>query len=86
MTDFTMVHRPHKMLDWLEGEVTDWAFGIVQEHFEIEDPTELSEEQIQEVIAEWERLLESNMGYDFLAMGFRNVISSWENENDEYLV
>ena len=33
MTDFTMVHRPHKMLDWLEGEVTDWAFGLVQEHF-----------------------------------------------------
>lgn len=86
MTDFTMVHRPHKMLDWLEGEVTEWAFGIVQEHFGVEDPTELSEEQIQEVIAEWERLLEPNMGYDFLAMGFRNVIGSWENENDEYLV
>lgn len=86
MTDFTMVHRPHKMLDWLEGEVTDWAFGIVQEHFGVEDPTELSEEQIQEVIAEWERLLESNMGYDFLAMGFRNVIGSWENENDIYLI
>ena len=86
MTDFTMVHRPHKMLDWLEGEVTEWAFGIVQEHFGVEDPTELSEEQIQEVIAEWERLLEPNMGYDFLAMGFRNVIGSWENENDEYLI
>lgn len=86
MTDFTMVHRPHKMLDWLEGEVTDWAFGIVQEHFGVEDPTELSEEQIQEVIAEWERLLESNMGYDFLAMGFRNVVGSWENENDIYLI
>ena len=86
MTDFTMVHRPHKMLDWLENEVTEWAFGIVQEHFGVEDPTELSEEQIQEVIAEWERLLESNMGYDFLAMGFRNVVGSWENENDIYLI
>lgn len=86
MTDFTMVHRPHKMLDWLEGECTEWAFGIVQEHFGIEDPTELSEEQIQEVIAEWEKLLEPNMGYDFLAMGFRNVIGSWENENDTYLI
>lgn len=86
MTDFTMVHRPHKMLDWLENEVTEWAFGIVQEHFGVEDPTELSEEQIQEVIAEWEKLLEPNMGYDWLAMGFRNVIGSWENENDTYLI
>ena len=79
MTDFTMVHRPHKMLDWLEGECTEWAFGI-------EDPTELSEEQIQEVIAEWEKLLDADMGYDWLAMGFRYVIGSWENENDTYLI
>ena len=86
MSDFTMVHRPHKMLEWLHSECTEWAFGIVQEHFGIEDPTELSEEQIQEVIAEWEKLLEPNMGYDFLAMGFRNVIGSWENENDTYLI
>ena len=86
MTDFTMVHRPHKMLDWIEGEVTEWAFGIVQEHFGVEDPTELSEEQIKEVVDEYNLLDESDMGYDWLALGFRNVISSWENENDEYLV
>ena len=23
------IHRPHKMLDWLEGEVTEWAFGLI---------------------------------------------------------
>ena len=86
MTDFTMVHRPHKMLDWLEGEVTEWAFGIVQEHFGVEDPTELSEEQIKEVVDEYNLLDESDMGYDWLALGFRNVISSWENENDGCLV
>jgi hypothetical protein len=86
MTDFTMVHKPHKMLDWLEGEVTDWAFGLVQEHFGVEDTSELSEEQIQVVVEEWSMLDDADMGYDWLAMGFRNVIGSWENENDNYII
>jgi len=85
MSDFKMVHRPHKMLEWLEGECTDWAHGIIKEHFSIEDTDELSKEQIEEVIAEWE-LLSDDRSYDFLSMGFRNIISSWENEHDDYLI
>ena len=43
-------------------------------------------EQIEEVIAEWEKLTEAEMGYDWLAIGFRNIIGSWENEHDDYLI
>ena len=85
MTEFKMVHKPHKMVEWLEGECTEWADGIIKEHFQVEDTDTLSKEQIQEVIAEWELLLDS-ASYDFLAMGFRNIISSWENEHDDYLI
>jgi len=86
MSDFKMVHRPHKMMDWLEGEVSEWAFGIVQEYFGVEDISELSEEKINEVLTEYNLLNDSDMGYDWLAIGFRNVISSWENENDNYII
>tara|TARA_R110001606_G_scaffold296412_1_gene444204 strand:- start:19556 stop:19825 length:270 start_codon:yes stop_codon:yes gene_type:complete len=79
------VHKPHKTLDWLEGEMTDWAIGLVTEHFGVEEVDTMSREQIDEVIAEWGNLLDQN-GYDWLALGLRNVISIWENENDEYLI
>jgi hypothetical protein len=79
------VRRPHKMLDWLEGEMTDWAIGLVTEHFGVEEVDTMSREQIDEVIAEWENLLNQN-GYDWLALGLRNAIGIWENENDEYII
>ena len=79
------VHKPHKMLDWIESEMNDWAIGLVTEHFSVEEVDTMSREQIDEVIAEWENLLDKN-GYDWLALGLRNVIGIWENENDEYLI
>jgi len=79
------VHRPHKMLDWLENEVTDWAYGLVTEHFDVECPSDLDKSQIEEVIEQYEELSEY-AGGDWLALGMRNVISNWENEHDEYLV
>ena len=46
------------MLEWLEGEFTEWADGIIKEHFQVEDTDTLSKEQFEEVIAEWELLTE----------------------------
>ena len=65
MSEFKMVHKPHKMLEWLEGECTEWADGIIKEHFQVEDTDTLSKEQIQEVIAEWELLLDSSSYVSF---------------------
>jgi hypothetical protein len=79
------VHRAHKMLDWIENEVTDWAHGLVTEHFGVECPSELNKEQIEEVIEEYEELSDY-AGGDWLAIGMRNVVSIWENENDVYLL
>ena len=84
MDKFT-VHKPHKMLDWLEGEMTDWGLDLVKEYFGCEEVDTLDREQIDQVIAEWERLLESN-GMDWLALGLRNVIGIWGNENEEYII
>jgi len=77
------VYKAHKMLDWIEDEVTEWAYGLVTEHFGVDSPEELTREQIDEVIEQWEELVE----YDgMLGLGFRNVINIWENENEEYII
>ena len=83
MSEKFAVHRAHKMLDWIENEVTEWATGLIQEHFGVECPSELSQSQIEEVIAAWEDLVD----YDgMLGLGFRNAINVWENEHEEYLI
>lgn len=82
MSDKFKIYKAHKMLDWIEGEVTEWAYGLITDHFDVDCPSELSREQIEEVISEWEEMIE----YDgTLALGIRNAINVWENENDEYL-
>ena len=73
------VHRAHKMQEWIESHVTEWANDLIVQHFGVE-VEELTKEQIQEVEDEWDRLYE----YDpVLAMGFRNCINTWEYENEE---
>lgn len=74
------VYKAHKLMDWIENEVTEWAYNQVTEHFGVEEPDELSREQIEEVIAEM------NNFDDWCYTGLRNVVSIWENEHDEYLI
>ncbi|MDC1446475.1 hypothetical protein N8344_00725 [bacterium] len=85
MSEAFEIRRPGKMLDYLEGQVTEWAFGLIEEHFGVDSPDELTRDQIDEVIDQWNELLESS-GLDFLALGLRNAISQWENEHDDYII
>ena len=74
------VYKAHKLMDWIENEVTEWAFARVTEHFGVDEVETLTQEQIEEVIEEMENF------DDWCYTGLRNVVSMWENENDEYLV
>lgn len=77
------IYRAHKMLDWIENHVTEWANDLIAEHFGVEEVEELSREQIDEVIDQWEEMCD----YDgMLALGLRNCINCWENEHEEYLI
>lgn len=80
MSEPFKVYKAHKLMDWIENEVTEWAFNQVNEHYGVDSPDELSQEQIEEVIAEM------NTFDDWCYTGLRNVVSQWENENDEYLI
>ena len=77
------IYKAHKMLDYIENEVTVWALALVTDHFEVETAEELSRDQIDEVVAEYYGISE----YDrTLGLGFRNVIGVWENEHAEYVL
>ena len=76
------IYKAHKMLDWIENQVSDWAYELVTEHFEVETPEELTREQLDEVIAAYNDLSE----YDgTLANGFYTVIRMWEELHEEEL-
>jgi predicted DNA-binding transcriptional regulator AlpA len=78
------VHRAHKMMDWIENEVTEWAQAAVFEHYGVEEVTELSRDQIEEVAAEADRL-DEDYG-DFISLGFFNIVRWWESESEDYVL
>lgn len=78
------VHRAHKMMDWIENEVTEWAQAAVFEHYGVEEVTELSRDQIEEVAAEADRL-DEDYG-DFISLGFFNIVRWWESETEDYVL
>jgi len=81
--DTFKVYKAHKMADWLESECTEWASDLVKEHFEVEEVEHLTEDQLQEVIAQFEEL--DGIWGDSISVGFLNVIRTWENENETYI-
>ena len=83
MSDVFKIYKASKMLDYIENQLTEWALDLVTQHFEVETVEELTREQIDEVVAEYYDLDEWD---GTLGMGFRNIINTWENENDEYII
>lgn len=70
--------RSHKWEENIEREVTDGLTELIQEQYGVEEIHELTEEQINEVMAFREELSE----YSPLQWAFSNVYNQWEMENE----
>jgi len=71
------VPKIHKWAENIEGMLTEWSYEAVYAHFSVDDVSELTLEQIQEVedfVAESEE-----SWYDYVLMGFKNIVNEWEN-------
>lgn len=68
----------HKAEDNIEMQITDWVYEHVLEHFDAEDVTDLTEENIKEVKNFWYSLHESNC----MSIGYSSLINNWEAENE----
>ena len=53
MSEPFKIYKASKMLDYIENELTEWALGLVTEHFGVETIEELSREQLDEVVTEY---------------------------------
>ena len=69
--------RIHKWEENLEREITDSVWEYVCEFYGVEEISELTLEQIQEVEAFRDELNE----YSPMQWGFSNVINHWESES-----
>jgi hypothetical protein len=79
MVEKFTIHKAHKMAEWLESQTTEWAMDLVENHFGC-PVGELTLEQIREVGDQCVAMFD----YDnMLSLGVRNVITMWEDENDQ---
>jgi hypothetical protein len=74
------VPKIHKWAENIENTLTEWAEEQIQEHYGVDEMSELTEDQINE-IQEFVDNAE-DMWYDWVCIGFRNVINWWETENE----
>jgi hypothetical protein len=81
MSEEFEVKKLHKWADNIESILSDWASEEIEVFYGVDDILELTGEQIQEV-ENWVDL-ETGTGYDYVLIGFRNLISFWEGENQE---
>jgi hypothetical protein len=70
--------RSHKWEENIEREVTDGLTELIQEQYGVEEIHELTEEQLNEVMAFREELSE----YSPLQWAFSNVYNQWEMDNE----
>jgi hypothetical protein len=72
------VPRLDKYEDWVDQQICDTVYEIITEFYGVEDPNELTLEQINS-IEEW---AEKNDPF-YLGPRFREVIDDWKYENEE---
>ena len=71
-------NRIHKWEENIEREVTDAVYEYVCEYYEVDDISELTEEQIAQVEGYRDHELSE---FRVLQIGFSNIINHWESEN-----
>ena len=71
--------RSHKWEENIEHEVTDGLRELIYEQYGVDEVSELTEEQIDEVMAYRDELSE----YSPLQWAFSNVYSEWEMDNED---
>ena len=72
-------HKLYKHEENIESDVTDRVFQYVYEYYNVEEITDLTEEQISEIDAFRDKLNE----FSVMQIGFSNLVNQWESENYE---
>lgn len=68
-----------KWAENIEHTLTEWAMTAVEEHYDVDDTDDLTEEQWQE-LRDWVDN-KYDTPYDWIMIGFNNILNAWENVN-----
>ena len=71
------IPKIHKWVDNIEYMLNDWSYESVFVHFGVEEVSELTAEDIEEI----EDFIASSEDswYDWVLMGLKNLVNEWEN-------
>jgi hypothetical protein len=74
------VRKQHKLQDQIEQLAYEWAIEDVCEYYNVEEPSELNQEQIDEIFA----YSESDDCYEgYVGMALRSICDQWEYDQDD---
>jgi len=76
MTKKFEVVRLHKYEDWIDQQIADTVYELINDFYGVDDPNDLTAEQINS-ISEW---VEQHDSF-YLGPRFRLVIDDWNYEN-----
>ena len=71
-------NRIHKWEDNIESQINDSVSDYVCEYYGVEEISELTEEQINEISTFRDEMLSE---FSVMQTGFSNLISQWDSEN-----
>lgn len=71
----------HKLQDYLESTAYDWMEDRVKDFYDVEETTELSKEQVEEI----EVYSDSDDCYEsYVGMALRTICDQWRDEHEDY--
>ena len=87
------IRRPQHLTKWLEEQVRGWVEEQICGYFLCEDPSDISEKQMKEVVLEWDRqemifhkrVCDGKSSDGYYCIALRNVVHQWELKNDTLL-
>ena len=74
------LNKLHKWMNNLESSITDDVWNDIQEHFNVEEITDLGDDQIDEIRSFLSEIEDDNYLMIF-TMAIQNIINWWENES-----
>ena len=74
------VRKQHKLQDQIENLAYEWAFEDVCEYYNVQETSELNQEQVDEIFA----YSESDDCYEgYVGVALRSICDQWEYDQDD---
>ena len=74
------VKKQHKLQDQIENMAWEWALEDVYEYYNVQETSELTQEQVDEIFAYSES---DDCHESYVGMALRSICDQWEFDQDD---